>query len=72
MYGNYRPVNRKTKLDRYPMPILEELFDAIGFFEVFSILNMKSSYYQLPLLAEDRVKTVFYGVDQVGKDQLYH
>ena len=30
MCGYYRPVNRKTKSDRYLMPIFEELFDAIG------------------------------------------
>ena len=29
MCGNYRSVNRKTKSDRYPMPIPEELFGAI-------------------------------------------
>ena len=72
MYGDYRPVNRKTKSDRYPMPIPEELFDAIGFSRVFSTLDLRSSYHQLPLLAGDRVRTAFWGVDQDGKDQLYH
>jgi len=33
MCGDYRLVNRKTKSDRYPMPMPEELFDALGFLE---------------------------------------
>ena len=36
MCGNYRLVNRKTKSEWYPMPIPEELVDAIGFCRVFS------------------------------------
>ena len=29
--GDYRPINRKTKSGRYPMPMPEELFEVIGF-----------------------------------------
>ena len=72
MCRDYRPVNWKTKSDRYPMPIPEELFDAIGLSRVFSTLDLRSSYQQLPILVGDRVKTAFWGVDQDGKDQLYH
>ena len=72
MCGDYRPVNRKTKLDRYPMPIPEELFDAIRFSRIFSTLDLKSGYHQLSLLAGDRVKTTFWEVEHDGKDQLYH
>ena len=72
MCGDYRPVNRKTKLDRYSMPVLEELFDAIGISQVFSTLDLRSGYYQLPLFVGNRVKTAFWGVDQDGKYQLYH
>jgi hypothetical protein len=72
MCGDYRPVNRKTKSDRYPMPMPEELFDAVGFSRVFSTLDLRSGYHQLPLLVDDRVKTTFWGLDQDGKDQLYH
>ena len=72
MCGDYRPVNRKTKSDRYPMPMPEELFDAVGFSQIFSTLDLRFGYHQLPLLVEDWVKTTFWGVDQDGKDQLYH
>jgi putative transposase len=30
MCGDYRPLNLVTLQDRYPMPILEKLFDSIG------------------------------------------
>ena len=68
MCGDYRPVNRKTKSDRYPMPIPEELFDAFGFTRIFSTLNLRSGYHQFPLLMGVRMKTAFWGVDQDGKD----
>ena len=72
MCGNYHPVYRKTNSDWYHMPIPEEFFDVIGFSRVFSTLDLRSGYHQLPLLAEDRMKIAFWGVDHDGKDQLYH
>jgi len=53
------------------MPMPEELFDAIGFSQVFSTLDLRSDYYQLLLLLGDQSKTTFQGVDQDSKDQLY-
>ena len=72
MCGDYRHVNRKTKSDRYPMPMPEELFDALGFATIFNTLDLRSGYHQLPLLLGDRVKTAFWGINKDGKDQLYH
>ena len=72
MYGDYRPVNRKTKSDCYPMPTLEELFDSLGAARVFSTLDLRSGYHQLPLQQENKVKTTFWGVDDDGKDSLFH
>ena len=72
MCGDYRPVNKKTKSDRYPMPTPEELFDAVGKARVFSTLDLRSGYHQLPLREEDRVKTAFWGIDDDGRDMLFH
>jgi hypothetical protein len=41
MCGNYRPINKKTKADRYPMPTREELFDSLGNDKVFSTLDLR-------------------------------
>nr|PNR27486.1 hypothetical protein PHYPA_029638 [Physcomitrium patens] len=45
------------------MPMLEELFDVIRFFQVFSILDLRTDYYQLLLLIEDWMKMLFLKVD---------
>lgn len=42
MYGNYRPINWQTKLDKYTMPILEEIFDVVGHARIFSTLNLRA------------------------------
>ena len=65
--GDYRPVNRKTKLDCYPMPTPEELFDFLGATRVFSTLDMRSGYHQLALRQEDMIKTAFWGADEDGR-----
>jgi hypothetical protein len=46
MCGDYRPVNRKTKSNRYPMPMPEELFNALGFSRIFNTLDLRSGYHQ--------------------------
>ena len=67
MCGNYRPVNRKTKSNRYPMPMPEELFDVVGHARVFSTLDLRFGYHQLPLMADDRVKTAFWELIVMGE-----
>jgi len=54
------------------MPTPKELFDAVGKAKVFSTLDLRSGYHQLPLRLKDRVKIVFWGVDDDGKDMLFH
>jgi hypothetical protein len=44
MCGDYRPLNLVTPQDRYPMPILEELFDSIEDSDIFTIMDMKQGF----------------------------
>jgi hypothetical protein len=44
MCGDYRPLNLVTPQVRYPMPILEELFDSIGDLNIFIIMDLKRSF----------------------------
>lgn len=71
MCGDYRRVNGKTVKDQYRMPTPEEIFDAVGTAKVFSNLDLKSGYHQLPLHEADRGKTAFWGVDANGHDVRY-
>ncbi|CAM6086541.1 unnamed protein product [Calypogeia fissa] len=72
MCGDYRPINRITKSDKYAMPTPEEIFDAVGHARVFSTLDLRAGYHQLPIWRPDKVKTAFWGVNTHGKDSLYH
>ncbi len=47
MCGDYRPINRQTKSDKYAMPTLEEIFDVVGHARVFSTLDLRAGYHQL-------------------------
>ena len=42
-------VNRASKLDRYPIPRIEDLFAQISGGQVFSQLDLSQAYQQLPL-----------------------
>jgi hypothetical protein len=44
MCGDYRSLNMVTPQDRYPMPILEELFDSIGDSNIFTIVDIKQGF----------------------------
>ncbi len=64
-------MNKRTCLDKYAKPLLEDIFDALGQAKVFSILDLRSGYHQLPLKEGDKVKITFWGIDPHGKDCLY-
>ena len=40
MCGDYRILNLKTKQDRYPLPIAEDIFDMIEGCRYFTIMDM--------------------------------
>jgi hypothetical protein len=49
------------------MSLPEEIFDALRQVKVFSILDLRSSYHQLPLKEGDKIKTTFWGIDHHWK-----
>jgi hypothetical protein len=63
--------NSSKMLDKYAMPLLEEIFNALGQIKVFNTLDLRSSYHQLPLREGDKVKMVFWRINLHGKDCLY-
>jgi hypothetical protein len=40
MCGDYRPINRQTKSNKYAMLTPEEIFDVVGHAKVFSTLDL--------------------------------
>jgi hypothetical protein len=57
---DYRKLNAITRKDRYPIPLIDEILDALGGATVYSTLNAGSGYWQVPLASEeDKDKTAF-------------
>ena len=56
---DYRWLNKKTVKNRYPLPLPEEMFDRLGGATVFSKIDLKSGYWQMPIRPGDIQKTAF-------------
>ncbi|GAB5480202.1 MAG: hypothetical protein Marn2KO_36690 [Marinobacter nauticus] len=56
---DYRWINQRTIKNRYPLPLPEELLDRFHGAKVFSRLDLRSGYWQMPVRAEDQEKTAF-------------
>ena len=56
---DYRWLNKKTVKNRYPLPLPEELFDRLGSAKVFSKIDLRSGYWQMPVKPRDVHKTAF-------------
>jgi hypothetical protein len=46
---DYRPLNKRTIPDRYPLTNIEEAFLVMGGNEIFSTIDLKSGFFQVPL-----------------------
>ncbi len=56
---DYRKLNAQTVKDAYALPNLEETFTALHGSKWFSVLDLKSGYYQIEMEEEDKAKTAF-------------
>jgi hypothetical protein len=59
MLVDYRKVNSKVVFDSYPMPTIEQAFEQFGGAGVFSVLDLNSACYQIPLSFRSRRVTAF-------------
>lgn len=56
---DYRKLNEVTRTQVYPLPHMDDYFDALGSAKYFSTLDLKSGYWQIPLDEESCEKTAF-------------
>uniref|UniRef100_A0A7I4XU34 Reverse transcriptase domain-containing protein n=1 Tax=Haemonchus contortus TaxID=6289 RepID=A0A7I4XU34_HAECO len=56
---DYRELNKKIKLDAYPLPSIEALLQSLSGKRFFSTLDMCSGYWQIPLADDAKEKSAF-------------
>lgn len=56
---DYRKLNLQTIRDAYALPNLEESFSALAGSKWFSVMDLKSGYYQIEMCEADKPKTAF-------------
>ena len=59
MCVDYRALNKQTERDMSGLPRMDELFDRILGAKVFTKLDLRSGYHQIPLHPDDAHKTAF-------------
>ncbi|KAL6491410.1 hypothetical protein MHYP_G00017550 [Metynnis hypsauchen] len=56
---DYRLLNSRTVPDQYTTPCIEDALNALTGSQWFSVLDLRSGYYQIAMSEEDKEKTAF-------------
>ena len=56
---DYRGLNAVTVPDKFPMPLARDIFDALGGFAAFNIMDLASGFFQIPIHPDDAHLTAF-------------
>jgi hypothetical protein len=54
---DYRKLNDLTVRDSFPLPRMDETLDSIGDACIFTTLDARAGYWQIPVRHEDQAKT---------------
>ncbi|KAL9259365.1 RNA-directed DNA polymerase-like protein [Drosera capensis] len=54
---DYRALNKVTVKNKYPIPLIADLFDQLGRARYFTKLDLRSGYYQVRIAEGDEVKS---------------
>ena len=55
---DYRALNKVTVKNKYPIPLIADLFDQLGGARYFTKLDLHSGYHQVRIAEEDEPKTM--------------
>nr|GEW78063.1 reverse transcriptase domain-containing protein [Tanacetum cinerariifolium] len=56
---DYRGLNKLTVKNRYPLPRIDDLFDQLKGFSIYSKIDLRSGYHQLRVKEQNISKTAF-------------
>lgn len=56
---DYRALNNITVRERFPLPLIDDIFDALAGSKVFSSVDLLSGYHQVKIADQDVYKTAF-------------
>ena len=56
---DYRALNEQTVKNKYPLPLMDELFDRVVKAKVFSKLDLRTGFHQIRVHEDDVEKTAF-------------
>ena len=56
---NYRGLNKLTKEDRYPLPLISDLLDSPSKAKIYSKIDLRHAYHLVRIAEGDEWKTVF-------------
>ena len=59
MVVDYRALNEVTIKKKYPLPMINDLFDQLQGTKVFSKIDLRSGYHELMIREKDIPKTAF-------------
>ena len=56
--GDFRRLNSVTKMDKFPLPDLKTFNSNMSGSKIFSKIDLRRAYHQVPVAKEDQMKTV--------------